>query len=161
MLPEKTLLLMRGIPASGKTTWVKENINPDSVVRPDDIRYMLYGRNLWKNGYLYVPPHIEDATWIIVMNAIYWRMCSNQKLIVVDSSLCYEQEYLNEILSDYKTHCNIFSYKLMYKQLDVPLEECLERSKHRSNREPSPNDIRLMHNRMTLAIMPDFITKLE
>lgn len=160
MLPEKTLLLMRGTPASGKTTWVKENINPDSVVRPDDIRYMLYGRNLWKNGHLYLPNDAELLTWSIVDEAVLNRMYDGQS-VVIDSCFCYGQETLNRALYKYEMYCNSFGFKLMYKQLDVPLEECLERSKHRSNREPSPDDIRLMHSRMTSAVMPDFITKME
>lgn len=160
MLPEKTLLLMRGIPASGKTTWVKENVNPDNVVRLDDIRYMLYGNILWQDGYLYLSDDAEMLAWSIANEAVFNRMYTGQS-VVIDSCFCYKQETLNRVLSKFKRCCELLGFKLMYKQLDTPLEECLERSKHRSNREPSQDDIRLMYSRMMSATMPDFITKLQ
>ena len=46
----RTLLLMRGAPGSGKSTWIKENGLSNYVLEPDKIRMMCSSPQLTKDG---------------------------------------------------------------------------------------------------------------
>ena len=75
------LVITRGIPASGKTTWAKQWAagGPDRVrVNRDDLRHLLYDR--------YVLPYQEEKVVTEVQNRMVERLLKSGKSVVVDDT---------------------------------------------------------------------------
>lgn len=72
----KFLLMTIGLPRSGKTAWVKRNLNPeDVVVSGDEIRKIVYGQRFWQDG----------ETLMLAISSLFMRMLMEQgKTIIVD-----------------------------------------------------------------------------
>ena len=157
---KKILLLLRGLPASGKSTFIKQYSLQDYCISADSVRYLLWGARLWERGGLYSPDTIEQDTWKIIMYAIATRMNTGD-FIVVDSCHADSQEGLYWKLEQYKNLCDLYDYTLAYKQFDTPLKECLIRSKNRSNREPYPDAIKQMAENLRNTKMPSYVVPFD
>lgn len=121
------LIICRGLPASGKSTWAKQWVleNPEHRVRinQDDIRLML--------GKYWVPSR-EKLVRIILYNAIARAMQYRFNIVVDNTNL--NPKILNTLESLVK-NCNKdfkVSYTIEYKDFfDTPLSVCIERDKAR------------------------------
>ena len=156
----QTLLLLRGLPASGKSTFVKKHGLEDYVVSYDNIRNMIYGARLWERGGLWTPDYVEQATTQIMNYITQVRMQSGD-FIVIDQPCIFNSRVLEHYLNSLKDLCDIYEYKLCYKEFDTTLQECLQRSKQRSDREPFPKTIIDMDKTMRENPMPSWVTKFE
>lgn len=110
------ILILQGLPASGKSTWAKEKCkNPNWVrVNKDDIRAML--------GVEYSKK--TEALVVSVERGMVSTADANGFNVIVDST------NLNPIHEEY--------YRLLYPDVEVrrfstPLEECIERDSKRGN----------------------------
>ena len=119
------IIICRGIPASGKSTWAKQWVleDPEHRVRinQDDIRNML--------GKYWVPSREELVSYI--NNAIITKaVCLNYDIIIDNTNLNPKNTlYIEDII----LLCNA-KYTIEYKDFfDVPLSVCIERDKKRTN----------------------------
>lgn len=115
------LILTKGIPGSGKSTWAKKWVEEDPVnrirVNRDDIRRMF--------GPYWIPER-EDFT-SIVEDIIIEEALANGKSIVVDATNLKHPNRWN-ILAD------IYDAEYLFQDFtDVPLELCIERDKNREH----------------------------
>ena len=87
----KTVTIMRGLPGSGKSTYVRDNF-PDAVVASADDFFMD------ENGeYVFVPWKIGEAhqsCWTVFINAVF----NKERNIVVDNTNMCGWEYSNYVL---------------------------------------------------------------
>ena len=127
------LIILQGLPASGKTTWSAEYITDDTdegrdavVVNRDKIREMLkidydmfpFGNKKFEN----LVTKLED-------NAII--ECLNNKLdVIVDATNLRGIERFEEIVANHYYHDQI-TIKVVDHFLEVPVEECIERDLNR------------------------------
>lgn len=119
------IIICRGIPASGKSTWAKQWVleDPEHRVRinRDDIRNML--------GKYWVPSR-EELVSCINHTIIIKAIISNYDIIIDNTNLNFNDIlYLEEILLIFNMKCTI-EYKDFF---DVPLSVCIERDKKRTN----------------------------
>lgn len=112
-----TIILTRGIPGSGKSTWAKTWVEESPLFRIrinwDDIRRML--------GVYWVPSReflLSGMTKILLEDAM-----SNGYDIVVDN-MNLTPKSIEIFLETAKN----YSYKVEYKDFKTPLEECLRRN---------------------------------
>ena len=128
------LIILQGIPGSGKTTWAKNWVNEDSEHRVrfnrDDIRNML--------GKYWVPSR-ESLINVIYESFLNQAMLEEYDIVLDNMNL--NQETLAEIketvrefnewisLSPVDLHYNI-RYQTFF---DTPLEECIARDAKREN----------------------------
>ena len=153
------LIILQGIPSSGKTTWAKNWVNEDSEHRVrfnrDDIRNML--------GKYWVPSRES------LINAMYESFLNQAMLegydIVLDNmnlnqkTLAKIKETVEEFnkwisLSPVDLHYNI-RYQTFF---DTPLEECIARDAKREN--PIGEEvIRNTYNKYKDIINNDFSSK--
>lgn len=116
------LIITRGLPASGKSTWAKQWVleDPEHRVRinQDDIRLML--------GKYWVPSR-EKLVQEIQFNAIIEAL--NRKFdVVIDNT-----NLNNKVLDQFNRLIRTFEdYEIEYKDFfDTPLSVCIERDKNR------------------------------
>ena len=153
------LIILQGIPSSGKTTWARNWINEDSEHRVrfnrDDVRNML--------GKYWVPSRES------LINAIYESFLNQAMLegydIVLDN-MNLNQETLDEIKETVKEFNEWISlspvdlhYDIKYQTFfDTSLEECIARDAKREN--PIGEEvIRNIYNKYKDIINNDFSSK--
>ena len=126
----KRIILTRGIPASGKSTWAKQEVlkDPEHSIRinRDDLRNM--------SGQYWVPArekYILSCRNLLLNTAIYM----NFNTIIIDDMNLNPRD-INYIIKA----INIFNkvlknqYKIEFKDFtNVPLDVCLERDSKREN----------------------------
>lgn len=116
------LIICRGLPASGKSTWAKQWVleDPEHRVRinQDDIRLML--------GKYWVPSR-EKLVQEIQFDAIIEALSREFDVVIDNTNLN------NKVLDQFNRLIKTFEdYKIEYKDFfDTPLSVCIERDKNR------------------------------
>ncbi len=134
----KKLIILRGLPASGKSTWIKERDWEKYVLCADTLRLMFREPNPT------ITQEYNSTVWKMLFNILEERM-GNGSFTIVDAThptwksikpyleLCEKNQYLMEIVDFSK----------------VPLEDCLKRNSERENYKFVPEDIiKDMHQKM-------------
>ena len=129
----KRIILTRGIPASGKSTWAKQEVlkDPEHSIRinRDDLRNM--------SGKYWVParePYIKACKGIILISAINFKFDT----IIIDEMNLNPKEngYLKGMVSMMNDTIKDNNDKYIIEIKDftnVPLDVCLERDSKREN----------------------------
>lgn len=123
-----TLTIMRGLPASGKTTEARKLVEKGAVrVNKDDLRAMLH--NEWSKS--------NEKDTLKARDMIIRGLISAGKDIVVDDTN-FEPKHIetireivdawNELLEEKQ------QYKIVIRDIDTPLEECLKRDANRTGK---------------------------
>lgn len=129
------IILCRGIPGSGKTTWAKQWVleDPEHRVRfnNDDIRNML--------GMYWVPSRedlVKDLNYAFLINSMSYGFD-----VVIDNMNLNPKElkYYNKVLDNWNDPKGIVfdavkpKYSLEFKDFFIPLQDCIERDSKRPN----------------------------
>lgn len=129
----KRIILTRGIPASGKSTWAKQEVlkDPEHSIRinRDDLRNM--------SGKYWVPAR-EDYIISCRNQLLNLAICIGFDTIIIDDMNLNTKDFeyvsivvdkANEIIKDIKN-----KYKIEFKDFtNIPLDVCLERDSKREN----------------------------
>lgn len=116
------LIITRGLPASGKSTWAKQWVleDPEHRVRinQDDIRLML--------GKYWVPSR-EKLVQEIQFDAVVEALSKEFDVVIDNTNLN------NKVLDQFNRLIKTFEdYEIEYKDFfDTPLSVCIERDKNR------------------------------
>ena len=114
------ILILIGIPASGKSTWAKDYVrrNADWIrVNRDDFRKML------KNAQV-CEPKIEDLITSLVNDTISKSLMKKQNVIVDNTNL--KERYINDIIKEFSHSADID-----YRVFDISLDKAIERDEAR------------------------------
>lgn len=119
------IILTRGIPGSGKSTWAKKWVEEDPTQRVrwnnDDFRRMLG---------LYWVPERETLVSIVMSDFIYYAMTLGYDIVIDNMNL--NKKYW-DFIQDQINSLNK-RYTLEFKDFfDVSLEECIERDSKREH----------------------------
>ena len=124
MTATPTLMLTRGVPASGKTTfaeaWVAEAPQWRARVNRDDLRFAMYGE--------YVLDHMREDAVTTAQHAQVSALLNAGVSVVVDDTNLRSQTVREWITLAQKAGADID-----HKDFDVPLEVALQRNQHRSD----------------------------
>jgi predicted kinase len=135
---EQELLVLRGIPGSGKSTvaraWVAENPGWRVRVNRDDIRFQLYGI-YW--GLL----REQEETVTTVQHAQVTAALKAKLSVVIDDTNLRAQT-----LKDWLSKAEKFKIPLRVQDIDTPLEVCIERDRLR-DRSVGEDVVRNFHAR--------------
>ncbi|WP_195340462.1 RNA ligase [Fusobacterium sp. 1001295B_180824_G3] len=121
----RTLLLLRGTQASGKSTWVTENNLEPYTLNADKIRLNIANPVLLENGSFEISQKYNKLTWELLYQYLETRM-QNGDFTIVDAT-----HSDIKLMNRYKDLANIYKYTIYYLEFDTPLEECLKRNKER------------------------------
>ena len=156
----KTLLILRGAMASGKSTWVKEQGLSDYCISSDDIRIKMEGASMNVAGeecYAVDDQKAEKAVWEEIYRLLAYRMLRGE-FCVLDA--CFTK---NGSMSKAKALAERYRYRVFCVDFsDVALEECLRRNAARTGYRRVPEAaIYKAYARMKEQNIPSGITVIK
>ena len=131
----RTLLLLRGIQASGKSTWIKENNLEPYTLSADNIRLNIANPVLLEDGSYEISQKYNKVTWELLYKYLEMRM-QNGDFTIVDAT-----HSDIKLLNKYKDLANTYKYTMYCLEFDIPLEEALKRNKERDNYKYVPERV--------------------
>lgn len=117
------ILILIGIPASGKSTWAAEYVrnNPNWVrVNRDDFRAMLKNSQVCENK-------IEDMITTLVIDTVNRSLMKNLNVLIDNTNL--KRKYIDEFVEQFKYQANIG-----YRVFDISLAKAIERDAARDKK---------------------------
>ena len=148
----RTLILTRGAPGCGKSTWVRENGLAPYTLCADDIRVLCSSRELQANGHFAVArnKNTEQQTWKMIFELLEYRM-SRGELTVLDAtaSKTKDIQQYRELAEQYRYRTYVVDFT------DAPLETCLKQNKMRAEEKWVPEEaIRNIYARFATQPVP-------
>lgn len=117
------ILILIGIPASGKSTWAKEYVRKNANyvrVNRDDFRKMLKNAQMCENK-------IEDMITGLVLQTIETSLMKKLHVIVDNTNL--KRKYIDEIIEKFK-----YTADIDYQIFDISLNKAIERDNAREDK---------------------------
>ena len=133
----RTLLVLRGAPGCGKSTWVRENGLAPYTLCPDDIRVLCSSRELKADGEFAIARNhqTEQETWKVIFELLEYRM-SRGELTVLDATASKTKD-----IKQYKELADQYRYRMYCVDFtDIPLEVCKKQNLQRSEDKIVPED---------------------
>ena len=118
------VILTMGIPASGKTTWAK-NQEGYVLVNRDDLRMSMFGK---LSGLSNKEEKLVTETQIRMVNA---AMGFRKNVIIHDTNLNFKTQYMWAKIVQLKS-----THQLSFKMFDIDLQEALKRNSSREKYVP-------------------------
>ena len=131
----RTLLLLRGIQASGKSTWIKENNLEPYTLSADNIRLNIANPVLTEDGSYEISQKYNKVTWELLYKYLEMRM-QNGDFTIIDAT-----HSDLKLLNKYKDLANTYKYTMYCLEFDVPLEEALRRNRERDSYKYVPEKV--------------------
>ena len=131
----RTLLLLRGIQASGKSTWIKENNLEPYTLSADNIRLNIANPVLLEDGSYEISQKYNKVTWELLYKYLEMRM-QNGDFTIIDAT-----HSDLKLLNKYKDLASTYKYTMYCLEFDVPLEEALKRNKERDDYKYVPERV--------------------
>ena len=148
----RTLLICRGAPGAGKSTWIRENGLSAYTLCPDDIRVLCSSRELKADGSFAIARNYqtEQETWKVIFELLEYRM-SRGELTVLDATGSKTKD-----IQQYKDLADMYRYRTYVVDFTgVPLEQCLAQNKMRPQDKWVPEEgIRNIYARFATQPVP-------
>lgn len=133
----KTLLLMRGAPGAGKSTWIQQHNLHDYTICPDELRVLCASKELMANGEYTITQerNNEAKVWSLLFDILEYRM-SRGEFTVIDATCSKTRD-----IQQYKDLADHYRYRVYIVDFTkVPLETCLAQNKLRHPDKWVPDD---------------------
>ena len=122
----RTLLLLRGAPGSGKSTYIEKNGLKPYTLSADDIRLLHGSPRLMPDGKNVISNKADSVVWKTLFDILEIRM-QNGEFTVIDACNSKTSE-----IGRYRTLADKYRYRIFIVDFtDVPLERCIEQNKKR------------------------------
>lgn len=131
----RTLLLMRGAPGAGKSTWIKEHHLENYTLCPDNIRLLCSSPALQATGDFKISQerNNEKMVWDILFKLLEYRM-SKGEFTVIDATCSKTKD-----IQQYKDLADTYRYRIYIVDFtDISLETCLRQNKMRDELKHVP-----------------------
>lgn len=155
----RTLLLLRGAPGCGKTTWIKEHHLERYTLSPDDLRILCSSTELQATGEFKISQNRdnENQVWKILFNLLEYRM-SRGEFTVIDATCSKTKD-----MQQYKDLADAYRYRMYIVDFTkVPLETCLAQNKMRPEIKQVPQkSIENIYARFATQRIPSGITIIQ
>lgn len=153
----RTLLLFRGAPGVGKSTYIEKNGLKPYTLCADDIRLLCQSPILSVNGNTEITMSNDRAVWQTLFKLLEVRMHRGE-FTVIDATNSKTSE-----MSQYKKLCQEYRYRMyLIDFTDVPIEECKRRNSLRAVVKQVPEAvIDKMYSRFKTQGIPSGITVIK
>ena len=130
----RDLLLMRGVPGSGKSTFIKQNNLEAYTICPDNIRLMFESPIANpETGIFSISQKNDKHVWSLVNKFVEDKMIRGE-FIVIDA--------MNIDISSWKKLADKYRYRIWYKNFtDVSIDECICRNNNRDEYKRVPENV--------------------
>lgn len=132
----RVLIILRGLPGAGKSTWVEENGLSEYAVSPDKIRLMYGSPELDKDGVPRISQKNDKAVWRTVYDIVENRL-SNGELTIVDATSTSDKAIARFADIAKKYRCRLYCVDFS----DVSVEECKRRNRMRDPLKYVPEEV--------------------
>lgn len=123
----RTLVIFRGSPASGKSTFIKEHNLDQYTLSADDIRVMHQAPILTPDGSYAISCMNDKKVWSVLFDLLEERMVRGE-FVVIDATNSKTSE-----MNRYKKLAESYRYRIICVDMtDIPIEECKRRNKLRT-----------------------------
>lgn len=153
----RVLLLLRGSPGCGKSTWIEQNGLKQYTLCADDIRMMCSSPFLTVSGEESINQSNDTVVWSTLFKLLEIRM-QNGEFTVIDATNSKTVE-----MNRYKELCGQYKYRMYCVDFtDVPIEVAKERNRNREELKRVPDiAIDKMYARFATQKIPSGITVLK
>lgn len=152
----RTLLLMRGIPASGKSTYIKNNNLDDYTLSADYLRTLIQNPTMDENGKFGISQKNDSEVWKLLFQLLEERM-KRGDFTVIDAT-----HNNDKMMKKYKELADIYKYTIFYKEIDIPVETAIINNANRQEHKRVPeNVIRRMHLNLKNCYIPKMFKPIQ
>lgn len=153
----RTLLLFRGAPGVGKSTYIEKNGLKPYTLCADDIRLLCQSPVLSVNGNTEITMNNDRIVWKTLFTLLEVRMRRGE-FTVIDATNSKTSE-----MKQYKKLCQEYRYRIFLIDFsDVPIEECKRRNNLRNVTKQVPEAvIDKMYSRFKTQGIPSGITVIK
>ena len=142
----RTLFILRGAPASGKSTWIKENDLEPYTLSTDNLRLMYQSPVTNDDGTVSISQNNDTAVWKLLMELLERRM-EQGEFIIIDAT-----HYKSSLISKYKDLVCKYRYRVYVVDFsNITEEELIKRNAQRGFRTV-PEDV---IKKMVVALKDD------
>lgn len=151
----KILLVLVGVPGSGKSTWIQENGLENYTLSTDSFRLTYWETNLSIDQEEMISQHHNKLVFKKFYEALNIRMGAGL-FTVLDAT------HLNVgYFEDYKKLASKYGYTLKAKVFHEDLEVLLERNKKRGFKEVSAEVVEKFYNNYLSFKLPEYVEEIE
>lgn len=152
----RTLLLMRGTPGSGKSTWIKENGLEQYTLEADRFRMLVSNPVLNEEGYFCISQKNDSIAWKMLFECLERRM-ENGEFTVVDAT-----HSSSAMVNKYHKLAQKYRYRVYIKDVNIPLEELYKRNNARLEYKRVPeNAIERIHALIENTNLPSWVKNIN
>ena len=153
----RVLLLLRGSPGCGKSTWIRENGLEAYALSADNLRMMSAAPRLNADGSFSVDQSNDKFVWETLFNILEVRM-KNGEFTVIDATNSKTSE-----IERYKKLCDTYRYRMYCVDFtDLPIETAKERNAARDPLKRVPDEaIDKMYARFATQKIPSGVTVIK
>lgn len=133
----RSLVILRGCPGSGKSTWVKNNHLENYTLCADDLRMLMESPIMVETEQRTAISQKNDKyVWELLFELLEKRM-SRGEFVIVDATHSRSSDF-----SRYNSLCERYRYRRYYVDFtDVPIEVCKERNLNRELYKRVPESV--------------------
>jgi len=153
----RTLILMRGAPGSGKSTFIKEHNLEQFTLCADNIRLLIQTPEQDVNGNWKISQQNDKKVWDLLFEILEKRM-ERGEFTVIDAtnSKTSEMTKYKELASEYRYRICVVDFT------DLPIEECKKRNSQRDGYKVVPDFvIDKMYSRFEGQKIPSSMTVIK
>ena len=153
----RVLLLFRGAPGCGKSTFIEKHGLKPYAISADEIRLLCQSPELNVKGYPQISQKNDKTVWDLLNKILEVRM-QNGDFTVVDATNSKTVE-----MNKYKELAKKYRYRIyIIDMTDLPIEECKRRNAGREPLKQVPEEvIDKMYSRFETQNIPSGIKRLE
>lgn len=150
----RDLVLMRGAPASGKTTFLANNGLLDYAIVADQVRLLVRSPETTVSGGLAISQKRDGLVWQIILDLLEERM-KRGEFTIIDAT-----HSKPELITAYRKLVEQYRYRTYVLEMETTLEECLERNSSRGLRQVPDEVIKNFYARIETNPLPKWATKI-
>ena len=132
----RVLILLRGAPGCGKTTWIENNGLKPYSLSADDLRLMCQSPILGVDGSYGISQSNDKTVWEILFQLLEARM-QRGELTVIDATNSKTSE-----MNRYKTLASEYRYRIVLVDMtNIPIDVCKKQNAMRPQYKQVPDDV--------------------